>query len=168
MSVEYRRAGLDDLDRLVCTRVEVLRAANELEAGADMRAVEAESRRYYREALASGRHTAYLALDRGEVVGTGGISYYRVMPTWHNPSGEKAYIMNMYTRPDHRRTGVATGMLERLVADARARGVTAIGLEATRMGRPLYLKYGFVPAGSEMELPEAPDPKAAPGDSGEE
>ena len=75
---------------------------------------------------------------------------------------------HQYTRPDHRRTGVATGMLERLVADARARGVTAIGLEATRMGRPLYLKYGFVQAGSEMELPEAPDPKAAPGDSGEE
>ncbi len=29
------------------------------------------------------------------LIGAGGISYYRVMPTYHNPSGNKAYIMNM-------------------------------------------------------------------------
>ena len=153
MNVEYRRAKLSDLDQLVSTRIEVLRAANGLENDSDMRLVEAESRRYYLDALADGRHTAYLALDGEEVVGTGGISYYRVMPTWHNPTGEKAYIMNMYTRPDCRRRGIATGMLDRLVEDAQSRGVTAIALEATQMGRALYLKYGFVQAESEMELP---------------
>lgn len=35
--------------------------------------------------------------------GTGGISFYQVMPTYHNASGTKAYIMNMYTNPDYRR-----------------------------------------------------------------
>lgn len=153
MNVEYRKAKAGDLDLLVSTRIEVLRAANGLTRDADMRLVEAESRRYYLDALANDRHTAYLALEGDEVVGTGGISYYRVMPTWHNPTGEKGYIMNMYTRPDCRRRGIATGMLDRLVGDAKARGVTVIGLEATRMGRALYLKYGFVQAESEMELP---------------
>ena len=154
MELEYRKAGPEDLELLVRTRVEVLRAANRLSDGADMGAVEAESRRYYEAALADGSHTAWLAFAGGEVAGTGGISYYRVMPTWHNPSGEKAYIMNMYTRPDLRRRGVATGMLDRLVADARARGVAEIALEATEAGRPLYLKYGFVPAAGEMVLPQ--------------
>ena len=155
MIIEYRRATLEDLERLVAVRIEVLRAANGLGEDADMGRVEAESRRYYREALSSGAHTALLALDGDEVVGAGGVSYYRVMPTWHNPTGEKAYVMNMYTRPDYRRRGIATQLLDRLVRDARARGVTAVGLEATRMGRPLYLKYGFVAAQSEMELPGA-------------
>ncbi len=34
-------------------------------------------------------------------IGAGGVSYYRVMPTYHNTSGEKAYIMNMYTSSDY-------------------------------------------------------------------
>ena len=50
--------------------------------------------------------------------------------------------------------GIATRILTRLVEDAHRRGVTAISLEATAMGRPLYEKFGFVPMEHEMELPE--------------
>lgn len=153
MNIRYIKATPDLLELLVETRVEVLRAANRLEDSVDMSEVAAQSRRYYREALMDGSHTALLAFDSEALVGAGGISYTRVMPTYHNPSGRKATIMNMYVRPAYRRHGIATGMLERLVADARARGVTQIGLEATRMGRPLYVKFGFVPAINEMELP---------------
>ena len=77
------------------------------------------------------------------------------MPTYHNPTGQKAYIMNMYTRPAYRRQGIARRTLDLLVQDARSRGARAISLEATSMGRPLYEAYGFVPMTSEMELPEA-------------
>ena len=154
MELEYRKAGPEDLELLVRTRVEVLRAANRLSDGADMGAVEAEARRYYDAALADGSHTAWLAFAGGEVAGTGGISYYRVMPTYHNPSGYKAYIMNMYTRPEYRRMGIAYRTLDLLVQDARDRGISCITLEATAMGRPLYEKYGFTAMDSEMALPE--------------
>lgn len=60
----------------------------------------------------------------------------------------------MYTEPDYRRRGVAFKTLELLVADAMEKGVSAISLEATEMGRPLYEKFGFVKMNSEMELPE--------------
>ena len=153
MSIAYTLAGLDRLELLVATRIEVLRAANQLEEGADMSRVEAESRAYYQRALADGSHTAYLAFEGDAFVGAGGVSYFQVMPTWHNPTGRKAYIMNMYVRPEHRRRGIATGLLDRLVDDARQKGVTAISLEATEMGRPLYEKYGFVTMLHEMELP---------------
>ena len=155
MALVYKRATLADLDILTETRIEVLRAANRLDASADMTQVERATLAYYRSALADGSHTAYLVLDGGACVGTGGISYYQVMPTCHNPSGQKAYIMNMYTRPAYRRRGIAARTLDLLVQDARGRGVHAISLEATSMGRPLYEAYGFVPMTSEMELPEA-------------
>ena len=80
-------------------------------------------------------------------MGAGGVSYYRVMPTFHNPTGHCAYIMNMYVRPAYRRRGIATAMLDVLVADARRQGVGRIGLEATDMGRPLYERYGFIRPG---------------------
>ena len=152
--MEYRKATIDDLDLLVSTRITVLRAANKLDDNVDMSEVERESRDYYEKALLDGSHTAYLVFDDVEFVGAGGVSYFRVMPTYHNPSGRKAYIMNMYTAPDHRRRGIAYNTLDLLVKDAKAQGVAAISLEATDMGRPLYERYGFVKMNDEMELVE--------------
>ncbi len=153
MSIEYRQATPDMIDLLVSTRIEVLRAANLLDEHVDMSEVAAQSEAYYRQALSDGSHTGILAFDGDVFVGAGGVSYYRVMPTFHNPAGRCAYIMNMYVRPAYRRRGIATSMLDLLVADARRHGAGRIGLEATEMGRPLYEKYGFIRAGGEMELP---------------
>ena len=76
-----------------------------------------------------------------------------MMLTYHNPSGCKAYIMNMYTKPEYRRKGIANNTLKLLVEDARSRGINEISLEATQMGRPLYEKFGFVKMNDEMEYP---------------
>ena len=153
MELDYRKATTDDLDILTKTRIEVLRAANGLDDNTNMSRVEKETRAYYENALANGSHTAYLVFDGDVFIGAGGISYYTVMPTFHNPTGRKAYIMNMYTRPDHRRKGIATKTLDLLIQDAKKRGVTSISLEATDLGRKLYERYGFVSMSSEMELP---------------
>ena len=149
---EYRKATIEDLDELVRTRIIVLRAANKLADDVDMTKVEQESLAYYKRALESGEHIAYLVYDKETFIGAGGISFYQVMPTYHNPSGKKAYVMNMYTNPMYRRQGIAFHTLDLLVRDARARGITQIALEATDMGRPLYEKYGFVKMEDEMEL----------------
>lgn len=153
MDLTYIRATIEDIDILTKSRLEVLRAANGLAEDVDMSEVEKESYEYYKDSLSNGTHTAYFAFDGNELVGAGGVSYFRVMPTYHNPSGNKAYIMNMYTRPEYRRLGIAYKTLGLLVADARQKGVTAISLEATKMGRPLYEKFGFVDMHNEMELP---------------
>ena len=76
------------------------------------------------------------------------------MPSYHNPSGKKAYIMNMYTNPKYRRKGIAYRTLDMLIKDSKSKGISAISLEATDMGRSLYEKYGFVKMNNEMELPE--------------
>ena len=148
----FRKATAEDIDLLVRTRIEVLRAANGLTGGADMRDVERQSRAYYENALADKTHTALLVFDHDRFVGAGGISYYRVMPTYHNPTGRKGYIMNMYTRLEYRRKGIALHTLDLLVQDAREKGIACISLEATAAGRPLYEKYGFSDMKNEMEL----------------
>ena len=45
-------------------------------------------------------------------------------------------------------------VLDMLVKECYVRNITAISLEATDMGRPLYEKYGFIKMEHEMELPE--------------
>ena len=149
---EYKKATIADIDELIRTRIIVLRAANNLSDDVDMSVVEKESYEYYKRALETGEHIAYLVYDKENFIGAGGVSFYQVMPTYHNPTGKKAYIMNMYTAPEYRRQGIAINTLDLLVKDARKQGVTQIALEATDMGRPLYEKYGFVKMEDEMEL----------------
>lgn len=154
---EYRRAGGDDLEELVRTRLTVLRAANGLSEAEPLKAVERASYDYYRWALDEGEHIAYLIYDEygsRRFIGAGGVSFYRVMPTRDVPDGRKAYIMNMYTAPEYRRQGIAEYTLKLLADEARARGISHISLEATKAGRPLYQKYGFVAMKNEMELPK--------------
>lgn len=149
---EYKRATIENIDELVRTRIIVLRAANRLLDDVDMSIVEQESYAYYKRALESGEHIAYLVYDNEKFIGAGGVSFYQVMPTYHNPTGKKAYIMNMYTAPEYRRRGIAFRTLDLLIKDAKELGVIQIALEATDMGRPLYEKYGFVKMEDEMEL----------------
>jgi len=149
---EYKKATIEDIDELVRTRSIVLRAANKLSDDVDMSLVEKESYEYYMRALETGEHIAYLVYNNGTFIGAGGVSFYQVMPTYHNPTGKKAYIMNMYTVPEYRRQRIAFHTLDLLVKDAWEQGVSQIALEATEMGQPLYEKYGFVKMEDEMEL----------------
>ena len=152
MDYIFKKATKADIKMLTETRIIVLRAANKLSKDVDMTKVEAESYKYYEKALTEDTHTAYLVFDKDKFIGAGGISYFTVMPTYHNPSGNKAYIMNMYTAEEYRRQGIAIKVLDLLVQDARKRGVDFISLEATDMGKPLYKKYGFKEMNDEMAL----------------
>ncbi len=148
----YKKATIDDLEILVSSRIEVLRAANKLTEDTNMSEVEISSRTYYINSLANDTHIAYLVYDGDKVIGTGGISFYQVMPTYHNASGKKAYVMNMYTHPDYRRKRIAFKMLDLLVKEAKERGIKQISLEATEAGKPLYKKYGFTQMENEWEF----------------
>lgn len=154
MTLNWKRATPGDLEALTVSRVMVLRAANQLDDHADLSAVEAASRQYYARALDDDTHAAWLVYSGDKLVGTGGVSFFQVMPTVHNPTGRKAYIMNMYTAPEYRRQGIARRTLEMIVAECRRRGVMHISLEATSAGRPLYAAFGFVNMKDEMILPE--------------
>ena len=64
MELKFKRATIDDLDILVETRIQVLRAANQLSEEVDMSEVERQSRMYYEKALSNDTHVAYLVFDK--------------------------------------------------------------------------------------------------------
>lgn len=152
MNITYKQASLDDIELLVKSRIIVLREANHLDDSEDMSEIEVQSYDYYRQAISSGEHIAYLVFDDDKLIGCGGASFFRVMPTYHNPTGKKAYLMNIYTAPKYRRKGIAYKMLDLLIKASKEKGINNITLEATSMGRPMYEKYGFTKMNDEMEL----------------
>ena len=145
MNIILKKA--EDREEFVSLKSRVLRAANKLSDNTDMKEVERESRSFFD----TGDHVTLYAYADGCFAGCGSVCFYALMPTYHNASGKKAYVMNMYTHPEFRRRGVATRILTALMDEARKRGVTSVSLEATDMGRPCYEKFGFVPSEAEME-----------------
>lgn len=152
MPIQVKRASLDNVSTLIKYRIELLRSANGLASDFDMGTLEAPLREYYETALASGEHIAYLAFDDDEFVGTVGACFYRVLPTWHNPTGKKAYLINLYVVPERRREGIGRMLVKKIVQAVLDEGVKFITLEATKKGYSLYEELGFAFMTSEMQL----------------
>ena len=124
MNITYKQANLDDIELLVKSRINVLREANHLDDSADMSEVKAQSYDYYRKAILNGECIVHLVFDDDKLVGCGGVSFFRVMPTCHNPTGKKAYLMNIYTSPEYRRKGIAYKTLDYLSKRQEKRELT--------------------------------------------
>lgn len=152
MAIEWKRADLGQLEELVALRLRVLRAANLLPEDTPMPDIEAATRQYYRQALQDETCVILTATDGEQIVCTGAVCFYQVMPTCDVSSGLKAYIMSMYTEPAWRRRGLARQTLHMLIEEAHRRGIQWITLEATAAGRPLYESMGFVQMQHEMVL----------------
>ena len=150
--MEYYRATIDDIGAMIEIRLSILKSANGLPDNTDFTNIKHNLYSYYQDKLRSGEHIAFLAKENENIVATGGICFYQVLPTYHNPSGQKAYIINMFTEPEYRRKGIATKILDLLVKESLNRGVEFISLEATSMGKAVYENYGFKKMGAEMQL----------------
>ena len=147
--MEYRIASADDMELLVRSRLDTLRAVNRL--GPDYRFSDGFVRAS-REYFLSGDQETVLAVDGGRVLGCATMCYITLMPTFSHPSGKRAHLMNVYTDPALRRQGIAFRMVSMLIENAWKRGATEISLDATEAGRPLYRKLGFRDSGECMVL----------------
>lgn len=152
MAPILRAATIEDLEFLVEVRMEVLDSVFGPELQADVAELTEANRAYYESALPSGEHIACLAFDGEEFLGCGGLCLYREMPSPDNESGRCGYLMNVYTRPQHRRKGVGAAVVEWLVAHAREQGVEKLSLETTVAGQAVYESAGFKPAEGFMVL----------------
>ena len=147
--MEFRKAGSADIEILMELRTAMLRTVNDLPDDYVYSDVLIEnSRRYFLE----GDQTTVIALDNGKAVACASISYFEVMPTFAHPTGKRAHLMNVYTNDAYRRQGIARKLVNMLINDAKERGVTETGLDATDSGRPLYEALGFIAPGSYMTM----------------
>ena len=138
--MEYRIATIDDIEELMNIRFEMLRIVNNLKQDQDF---SDELVTYSRKYFIDGNQETCLVFDNGVAIGCASISYIEVMPTFSHPTGKRAHLMNVYTRAEYRRQGIARKMVQILIDNATRKGVTEISLDATESGRPLYESLGF-------------------------
>jgi GNAT superfamily N-acetyltransferase len=106
-----------------------------------------------RAATANGGEGQSSALPgTAEIVAGGGLQLRPLMPRPGYVQGEpEAIVLSMWTEPAHRRRGLATAVVEAMLAWCRAHGVRRITLHASDEGRPIYARLGFAPT-NEMRL----------------
>ena len=146
--MEFRRAVLEDIPRLALLRQQQLHD----EAPQPDCSIQRELDEFFHTMMARDQLVEYVAEEGGQIVATGAVCFYEFPPSYINPSGRVAYVTNMYTRPEFRRQGLATRMLDLAVAECRRRGVVRLFLAASQMGRPVYERYGFQAAGNWYSL----------------
>lgn len=145
--IKYRKLTPEDVETFI-----ELRICQLVEEGAeetmDLRPY---LRDYYARHLSDGTFVAWLALEDGKIIGTGGMSFVEKAPYFGCPSGRIGLLSSMYTRKEYRRRGIGKTLLGKVVEEARAYGCGAVQITASDMGALLYADFGFRRNGNFMQ-----------------
>ena len=59
------------------------------------------------------------------------------------PCGRSGYVLGVFTEPAHRGNGLATQIMEMILAEAKRLKLDTVTLSASDMGKSIYEKLGF-------------------------
>jgi GNAT superfamily N-acetyltransferase len=146
--VKFRKATVNEIDQLIYLRKKQL-----VDEGIEPnQEIDTELKEFFTNKMGDGSLIEWIVEDNDEMIATGAIIFFEFPPTYTNKSGKKAYITNMYTKESYRGQGIATKLLTKLVAEAKTAGIIKIWLGASKLGRPVYKKFGFKEADEWLEL----------------
>ena len=111
----------------------------------DFDLLEAAQEQKLTEQLADGSCIAWIADCAGKPVASGGVTVIKTVPIPEDPTLETAFLHSIYTLPSMRGQGIASAILEKLIAYCRDRGLKRVQLNASEQGRGVYRKKGFQP-----------------------
>jgi GNAT superfamily N-acetyltransferase len=114
--------------------------------------LEAAQKHKLTEQLADKSCIAWIGDCDGNPVASGGVSVIKTVPLPEDPTLEIGFLHSVYTLPSMRGRGIASAILDRLIAYCRDRGLTRVQLNASEQGRGVYRNKGFQPLDRVMLL----------------
>jgi GNAT superfamily N-acetyltransferase len=107
---------------------------------------------YLQETIAQDCYRGWFAMAAPNRVSGGvGILLQSSPPRPWEVQSRRAYLLNLYVYPEHRRQGIARLLTEAGLEWCRREGFATVSLHASELGRPLYQSLGFEPT-NEMRL----------------
>jgi len=108
-------------------------------------------RAWVRPRLASGEYLAWFVTEHGEAVSGLGLWLMDWPPHVIGPGSPRGNILNVYTRPESRRQGMARALMSVALEWCRENRIASVILHASPEGKALYEAFGFKPT-NEMRL----------------
>ena len=138
-----RKANLNDIDKLVEFRVEFLKEIQNPPIDKEIKIFRKSLKNFLLKKMKSNEFISWLAEADKKFIATCGLSFLQKPPHFFNMTGKFAYIMNMYTKPEWRRKGISSALLDKLIEEIKEKGIQSVVLHATPYGKSLYEKFGF-------------------------
>ena len=147
--MEFRRATKADIEAFVNVRIEFVTQIRTIANVDDFRASTLD---YLTDHIEMDDLLIYLAVEDGQIVSSCMASLYQTPPVPSCHTGRTAELLNVYTKREFRRRGLAEQLIRMLFTQLQARGVEKVLLDYTEDGLPLYQKLGFTVLPHQMEL----------------
>lgn len=146
--MDFRKATTGDIKCLI-----ELRKLQLIDEGyPEVQNIDNELRHYFLSGLTDHSFIAWLAHENQSIIATSGLCFYHLPPTYSNPTGKVAYVTNMFSLKEHRRKGIASILLEKILCEAHSMEYSLVRLHASSDGKKLYTKFGFLPSEGFMAL----------------
>ena len=129
----------------------------------DVPAFRRATREYLQHRVADGTFRGWIAEIDGEPVASAAVIVWPKPPGTNSHTPGEAYLLNVYTRPEHRGRGLASALTERILEWCEEQGLQRMSLHATEAGARVYSRFGFKPRATEMIL-RRPNRPASPPD----
>ncbi len=111
---------------------------------------------WVRERMTEGKYLGWIVEEDGRAAASAGLLIVDWPPHPFHPEGNRrGYLLNVYVEPEFRKRGLAHGLIERCLAEARGRGIRVVTLHSSDAGRPVYEKFGFHPTSEMMYIDPA-------------
>ena len=104
-------------------------------------------RPWLKRKMEAGEYLTWFAISPDGAIAAGlGLWLMDWPPHMLGPGPWRANILNVYTRPESRRNGLARRLMETAMEWCRAQSISTVILHASDAGRPLYASLGFQPS----------------------
>jgi GNAT superfamily N-acetyltransferase len=141
--IKIREIGSDEVELLTNYRMAYLTEMQGERSEEYQQKLKNELNQYFSTALLEKRFFAFLAEQEGEILSFGAMVLKKIPGDFNQSSYLEGDILNMYTVPFARRKSTSGMILDRLLADARKRGISKVSLHTSKDGEKLYRKFGF-------------------------
>lgn len=149
--INYRRANQSDISTLAEMRLMML--CEHTDCSKELKnLIRNNTVRYFINCLAEESLVIWVAFQEENIVSMCCINFFSLPPNDWCPSGKTAYIGNMFTTPQYRNQGIASGLLELIIDEAKKHNCERILLNTTEEGKSLYERYGFELSPTAMAL----------------
>ena len=137
-----RKAGINDIEELIKIRIAYLKEDYGNISSEQIEQLKKQLPEYYinhsdRDMI------AYIAEENNEIISS---VFLVIIEKPANPtfmSGKIGNILNVYTKPEYRKKGIAGQLLKLVINDAREMKLSYLELKSTKAGFNLYKELGF-------------------------
>jgi ribosomal protein S18 acetylase RimI-like enzyme len=144
--ISYRKATLKDVETLARLRVTFINEVFKIKVSKDAEKLRKELAEYFTITLSDQSVIAWIAEYKNRIVSTSTLVVWHAPPTYTGlgKKGMRGYILNMYTKKEFRKKGIASVLLDKLITEAKVLDLEYVHLHSTEAGIGIYRKLGFM------------------------